>query len=99
MDSGIPQRTSFALLNALITRLDCLRSEGFEIFDPSVRCAPAALSQISTFLNGAVGTKLPDNRHWVKALQDDPETKLLLRIVANPGLAEEVENINSLHAS
>ena len=98
MDSGVPQRTSIAILSALTDRLDSLRLEEFELHDPSLRHAPSALCQISAFLNGAVGTKLPDNRHWSKALQDDPETKLLMRIVSNPGLAEEVKHINSLHS-
>ena len=63
VDSGIPQCTSIVLLSALTDRLDSLRNESFELHDPSLRHAPAVLSQISAFLNGAVGTKLPDNRH------------------------------------
>ena len=92
--SALPSRFSLLLLIVLIF----LRNENFEFHDPSLWHAPSALCQISAFLDGPVGTKLPDNRHWSRALQDDPETKLLIRIVSNPGLAEEVKHINSLHS-
>ena len=49
MDSGVPQRTSIAILSALTDRLDSLRLEEFELHDPSLRHAPSALCQISAF--------------------------------------------------
>ena len=98
IDSGIPQRTSADLLSALTGRLDSLRNDNFQLHDPSLRHAPPSLSQIFVFFNGAVGTKLLDNMHWITTLQDDPETKLLLKIVSNPGLAEDSENINAFHS-
>ena len=48
------------------------------------------------FTNGAIGSRIPDNAAWQQALQDDPVTRLLLDIVANPALGESQEHIRPL---
>jgi hypothetical protein len=45
--------------------------------------APAACDQ--TFLNGAVGIRLPTHEHWVEAYQADKELSAVLSFVENPG--------------
>ena len=68
-------------------RLDSICTENFEIFDPRLSHAPAAITMVPAFLNGAVGSRIPTNEVWLKALKNDPMTKLLLELVANPGLS------------
>ena len=78
LDCGVPSWTSAVLLDAIIKRLDKIRNENFEIFDPSRYSAPAAIAQVPDFINGAVRSRIPDNKVWQKALKDDPMTNLLL---------------------
>ena len=78
LDCGVPSRTSAVLLDAIIKRLDKIRNENFKIFDPSRYSSPEAIAQVSYFINGAVGSRIPDNKVWQKALKDDPTTNLLL---------------------
>ena len=37
-------------------------------------------------VNGAIDSKIPDNRTWGRALEEDTVTKLLLEIAVNPAL-------------
>ena len=80
IDSGIPQRTSSALLSVLTTRLDELRNAHFDFHDLSLSHAPAALSMISFFWNSAVGNRLPDRRNWIKALEADSQNCFCLKL-------------------
>ena len=97
LDCGIPLRTSSTFLNAITQRLDAIRTENFEIHDPLLSHAPAAITMVPAFLNGAIGSRIPDNSIWRKALHNDPMTRTLIELVANPGIAEDRERINSLH--
>ena len=98
VDSGIPQRTSSSLLSTLTDRLDQIHNKNFDLHDSSLSHIPAALSHISVFLYGDVGTCLHDRRHWIKALEADPQTKLFLAIVSNPGVDEDNVKLNTLHS-
>ena len=98
LDCGIPSRTSRLFLSAILYRLESIRTENFEVHDPSLAHAPAAITMIPAFTNGAIGSRIPDSTVWIKALHDDPMTNLLLQIVANPGLAEDPANIKQLHS-
>ena len=66
---------------------------------PRQVAAPAATALIPTFVNGAVGSTIPDNCLWAKALTEDPMTKLLLEIVSSPAMAQSqaVLQKNGLH--
>ena len=51
--------------------------------------APAVTALTPTFVNGAVGSTILDNRVWTKALTEDPmTTNLLLEIVSSPAMAQ-----------
>ena len=82
LDSGIPALTSLWIFDCIYHHLSHLRDANCEIFDPSQHAAPAA--PCHAFLNGAVGTKLPDTSRWKQAYADDPECVTITRLVNNP---------------
>ena len=47
-------------------------------------------------MNGAIGSRIPDNHVWSKALTEDHMTSLLLEIVASPTLAQSQSVIQKL---
>ena len=77
--------------------MDELCNPNFDLHNLALNHAHAAI-MVSAFFNGAVGTRLPYKRHWIKALNTNPQNKLLLEIVANPGVAKDNERISSLHS-
>lgn len=95
LDLGIPGCTSSWILNAIFERLVSVRNENAEIIDPSTNAAPAAVS-IPIFLNGAVGTRVPDNAAWQRAYQSDKNCKEILNMLKNPALVKK-ENLLKLH--
>ena len=97
LDCGIPTRTSNAFLDAISSRLDSIRTENFEIHDPKLSHAPAAITMAPAFVNGAIGSRIPNPSVWKKALNDDPETKILSDMVADPGLTSDKEVLGKLH--
>ena len=97
LDCGIPARTSSSIFKTVFTRLDSIRTENFELHDPSLSHAPAAVAMVPLFTSGAVGSRIPDETIWRKALKDDPQTNFLLRLVDNPGLADNKSDIDKLH--
>jgi len=52
---------------------------------------------VPAFLNGAIGSRIPDKKVWMGALKLDPITNQLLEIAANPGLSNDKTTIDSLH--
>ena len=48
--------------------------------------------------NVSVGSRIPDNKVWQKALKDYPITNLLLEIVANTDLGDDQKYIQPLHS-
>ena len=109
LDCGVPSITSRVLFDAILKRLEAVRAENFEtldsvssrtrsqgVLDPSRFAAPAALAQIAAYTNGAVGSRIPGNDAWRRALLDDPVTSLLLDIVANPAKGESQSVIQPL---
>ena len=98
LDCGVPSQTSSVLLDAILKRLDKIRNENLEIFDPSRYSSPAAIAQVPDFTNGAVGLRIHDNKVWQKSLKYDPITNLLLEIVANPALGDDQKYIQPLHS-
>ena len=96
LDGGVPSRTSWLLIDALLRRLESVRDENFEIHSPHQCAAPAAIAHVPAFTNGAVGSRIPDNATWRKALKNDPVTALLLDIVNNPALGQLQEHVKPL---
>ena len=98
LESGVPLRTSSVLLDAILKRLDKICTQNFKIFNPSRYSAPASIAQVTSFTNGAIGLRIPDNKVWQKDLKDYPMTNLLLEIVANPDLGDYQKYIQPLHS-
>ena len=99
MDCGVPSRTSGILTDDIRKRIDRIRTENFEIFNPSRYSAPAAIAQVPDFSNGAVGSRIPDNKVWQKYLKYYPITNFLLEIVANPDLGDDQKYIQPMHST
>jgi hypothetical protein len=83
LDAAIPARTSARIFEVILDRCIQIRSSNFEIFEPNQYAAPAAC--IQTFLNGAVGVRLPSPEQWAQAYLDDPATGAIIWFVQNPG--------------
>ncbi len=83
LDGTIPSRTSSWLFKQIHTHLVFLRDSNCEIMSPKQYSAPAAT--IQTFVNGAIGSRLPSQSCWVKAYSDDPECSTLCHLVENLG--------------
>ena len=62
LDCGGSSRTSGVLLDAILKRIDKFRTDNFEIFNPSSYSAPEAIAQVPDFTNGAVRSRIPDNK-------------------------------------
>ena len=65
-----------------------VNEENFEISMPRQFAAPAATALIPIFVNGAVGSTIPDNHIWAKALTEGPMSNLLLEIVSSPAMGQ-----------
>ena len=52
---------------------------------------------IPTFVNSAIGSRIPGNAVWQKVLKSDPMTNTLLKPIANPGLSMDKKTINKLY--
>ena len=63
---------------------------------PRQIAAPAATAMIPSFVNGAIGSRIPDNHVWSQALAEDPVTSLLLEIVSNPAMAQSQQVVQKL---
>lgn len=88
LDCGVPAKTSKCFLEAMMQRLVSVENENLQLLQPRQCAVPAATACIPSFVNGAVGSRIPNNSVWKQALEDDPITKLLLEIVANPALSD-----------
>ena len=97
LNCWIPTRTSITFFTAIMQHLDNIRTENFEICDPRLSHAPAVITMVPAFLNGAVGSRIPNNEVWLQALKSDPLTNTLLEIVANPGLSQDKKEVDFLH--
>lgn len=96
IDCGVPGRVSAFVFEAINLRLNEIRTANFEVLDPSAQHAPAALSQVNCFLNGAVGVRLPNPDAWAKATDSDDDCKLMKLMLTSPGEHKE-ENIRKVH--
>eukprot|EP00956_Cyclotella_meneghiniana_P020963 scaffold37640_cov83-Cyclotella_meneghiniana.AAC.2 len=96
LEHGVPYRTSSSVFALCHDKLCAIREANVELFDPSSHSAPAALANV--FVNGAIGTKLPDAAAWSRAYEADQETALILQMIANPALITQT-NLLRLHHS
>ena len=96
IDFGIPKSTSKLFLGIILNKLDAVNAENFEVSMPRQIAAPAATAMIPTFVNCAIGSRIPDNRVWATALTEDPVRNMLLDMVASPATAHSQEVVNKL---
>ena len=96
LECGIPAKTSKCVIETILRRLADIKNENFQILQPHQVAAPAATAYVPGFVNGAVGSRIPDSRTRRKSLEGDPVTKLLLEIVTNPALGESQQCIQPL---
>ncbi|KAL3803381.1 hypothetical protein HJC23_009345 [Cyclotella cryptica] len=82
MDGAVLAHTSAWVFNHILDKLIEIRNKNCEVFDPAHHAAPAA--PIQTFVNGAVGVRLPSNDTWKEAYDSDEEMQLIKSIVQNP---------------
>ena len=58
--------------------------------------ALVATAMSPAFMNGAIGSRIPDSRVWATALTEDAVTNMLLDMVASPAIAQSQEVVNKL---
>jgi hypothetical protein len=96
IDCGIPRATSKLFIGAILGRSDAVNAENFEISMPRQILASAATACMPTFVNGAIGSRIPDNHNCSRALTGDHMTNLLLEIVASPTLEKSQSVVQNL---
>ena len=74
-----------------------MRTQSFELHSPSLCTVPTTIAQVLAIINGAIGSRIPDNKVWSKALLDYPQTNLLLWIFTDPGLTEDKDTLAKIH--
>ena len=84
LDAAVPGLTSACIFGDIHERCIHIRAQNCELFDPSQYTAPAAFAH--TFLNGAVGVRLPLHQDWVDAYTSDRVMSKIITFVQNPGL-------------
>jgi hypothetical protein len=82
LDAGIPAHTSAWIFDHVLDRLCHIRDSNAEIFEPNQYAAPAV--HIQAFINGVVGTRLPDHEQWKHAYNSDEELSLIRDLIWNP---------------
>jgi hypothetical protein len=60
-----------------------VRDSNCELFSPNQVAAPAA--SIQSFVNGAIGTRLPSQSRWVAEYNTDAVCTIIRDLVLNPG--------------
>jgi hypothetical protein len=73
LDAAVPGLTSARIFDDI-----------HECLDPCQYAVPAAFAQ--TFLNGAIGVRLPSHQDWVDAYASDPVMLTMIKFIQNPGL-------------
>ena len=68
-------------MKSILSHLVAIKNESIELLDSAPHAAATAAAMVPSFLNVAVGVRLPDHEVWVQAYEADPETKLLLSFV------------------
>ena len=91
---GIPARTSAWALDHVVDRLQHIRTANCQIFDPTRHAAAAASCQV--FVNGAVGSRLPNADMWSKAYEHDPEMCRLKSMIDDPSTITN-KNLQGVH--
>jgi len=83
MDAAIPAISLAHIFKQVLDRCLHIRSQNFETCEPNQYAAPAAY--VETYLNGAIGIRMPSRDVWVKSYTKDPELSAVLKFVQNPG--------------
>ncbi len=83
LDAAIPTLTSTRIFKHVLDRCIQIHRSNFEIFEPNQYATPAAC--IQTFLNGAVGVRLPSPDQRAQAYLDNTKLAAIIGFVQNPG--------------
>ena len=85
---GVPAHTLLSIMNLVHSELCAIRDDSLEILDTSETTAAydASTATVPAFLNGAISTRLPSHRDWIKAYKLDPECAILLSIACDPSV-------------
>ena len=94
LDAAIPAFTSAHVLSSIHNRLDIIQQANVQVIEPNTVHAPAALSNV--FMNASTSTRLPDRHAWIKAYDDDPQTRLIKDMIQNPSLVRN-EQLQHIH--
>ncbi len=79
----VPYHTSAWIFEQIHAYLVFVWDLNCEIFSPDKWAAPAA--SIQSFMNGAIGTRLPSHSCWVEAYAKDPACCIIQDLAQNPG--------------
>ncbi len=82
LDAGILGLTSAWLLDHINSWLCLIRDTNSEIFLPRQYAAPA--THIQAFVNGAIGSCLPDCQQWIQAYDSDHELSTVRDLICHP---------------
>jgi hypothetical protein len=74
-DAAIPAFTSASIFQACHSRLTTIRDANLQLYEPNITHAPAAMANV--FINGTIGSRLPDHSKWVSAYDSDPSCRLI----------------------
>ncbi len=82
LDACIPALTFAWLLDHIHNWLRSIYASNLEIFPPWHYATPAV--HIQAFVNGVLGSRLPDRQHWIKAYDSDQELLTICNLVHHP---------------
>jgi hypothetical protein len=73
--AAIPAFTSASILQECHSRLASIRDANLQLYEPNITHALAAMANV--FINGTIGSRLPDHPKWISAYDSDPSCRLI----------------------
>jgi hypothetical protein len=80
----MPGLTSVHIFDDIHEHCNHIQAQTCKLFDPRQYASPAAFVQ--TFLNDAVGVRLPSYQDWVDGYTSNPVMSKIIQFIQNPGL-------------
>ena len=93
LDHSMPGYTSSELLHTLHHKINQIRSQSSEIFNPSTGIATP---WSHSYTAGCTIIKMPTRQEWIKEYNKDPGRQEINRMLKNPGLIKK-ENLLKIH--
>jgi len=82
LDSAVPQNTSAWIFDHVHAYMMIMWDSNCKLFSPNRVAAPAA--SIQSFVNGAIGTRLPSQSHWVAGYNNHAFCTIIRDLVLHP---------------